>query len=490
MGSRNPAVEILLALGAVTLSGVLFYFGTGLHPLWPLPWLAPVPIFLLAARASAWYSALASFLAYLVGGLSVLHFYRSILELPLFATVSITTIPAICFALLVVAWRRLLLRGRVWAAVFSFPVLWTSIEYLNTVTSPHSTYGSVAYSQMNLLPLIQLSSLTGIWGITFVLCLMPSAVGVLASWQGGSGSRLRVALAAVAILAATFGFGAWRLYLPLNVTGLVRVRMLSSSVSGDIFPHEEAKVVDLATRYAARIPPVSSDGNGVSGSHPDVVLLPEKIAKLSSEGSVAVRGVFSGAAAQGHVETLVGLDEISGGQHRNDALLFGPDGHLAASYEKHHFIPVIEDGYVLGVDYQVLPRPSGLWGIAICKDMDFPQLSREYGRRGVGLLLVPAWDFRYDDWLHSRMAVLRGVESGFTIARDAKQGRLSITDNRGRVLAEVLESRTGFAVVDSVAPVAHDETFYVRHGDWFAWICLAGSLGVFVVLFFGKRSSL
>src|SRR5262249_2314530 len=152
------------------------------------------------------------------------------------------------------------------------------------------------------------------------------------------------------------------------------------------------------------------------------------------------------------------------------------------------FIPVLEDGYATGTGYKVLNQPSGIWGIAICKDMDFPELARENGKRGVGLLLVPAWDFTIDDWLHSRMAVLRGVESGFTLARSAKQGRLSINDNRGRVLAETVDSTTGFAVLDSVAPVAHEATLYVRYGNWFAWICLAGSVCIIALLFAKKRA--
>jgi apolipoprotein N-acyltransferase len=55
--------------------------------------------------------------------------------------------------------------------------------------------------------------------------------------------------------------------------------------------------------------------------------------------------------------------------------------------------------------------------MTICKDMDFPGLSREYGQDDTALLLVPAWDFELDGWLHGRMAILRGVESGFSIAR-------------------------------------------------------------------------
>ena len=54
-----------------------------------------------------------------------------------------------------------------------------------------------------------------------------------------------------------------------------------------------------------------------------------------------------------------------------------------------------------------LPKRSS---VAICKDLDYPPLGRAYARAEVGLLLVPAWDFQNDGWLHSRMAVMRGVE--------------------------------------------------------------------------------
>lgn len=74
------------------------------------------------------------------------------------------------------------------------------------------------------------------------------------------------------------------------------------------------------------------------------------------------------------------------------------------------------------------------FGVAICKDMDFPALGRDYA--GVPLLLVPAWDFQRDAWLHSRMAILRSVESGFAMVRSARDGRLTVNDRYGRVLAE------------------------------------------------------
>jgi apolipoprotein N-acyltransferase len=102
--------------------------------------------------------------------------------------------------------------------------------------------------------------------------------------------------------------------------------------------------------------------------------------------------------------------------------------------------------------------------------MDFPALSRQYGREDAGLLIVPAWDFDADGWYHGRMAILRGVESGFSVARAAKMGVLTISDDRGRVLAQQPTHAGAFATLLALVPVHHDDTLYDRWGDWFGWL--------------------
>jgi apolipoprotein N-acyltransferase len=120
-----------------------------------------------------------------------------------------------------------------------------------------------------------------------------------------------------------------------------------------------------------------------------------------------------------------------------------------------------------------MSKPSGTWGVAICKDMDFTPLSRDYGGAGVGLMLVPAWDFGEDRWFHGHMAVMRGVESGFSVVRSAKRGYLTVSDNRGRVLAEASSGSAPFATLLADVPAAHDTTLYLMLGDWFALLVLA-----------------
>jgi apolipoprotein N-acyltransferase len=110
--------------------------------------------------------------------------------------------------------------------------------------------------------------------------------------------------------------------------------------------------------------------------------------------------------------------------------------------------------------------------------MDFPHLSRQYARDGVALMVVPAWDFTVDGWLHGRMAIMRAVEGGFSIARSAKRSILYATDDRGRVIAERDSGFVPFATVVATVPVRHDATIYSRFGDWSAWL----NLGLLVAL--------
>jgi apolipoprotein N-acyltransferase len=113
------------------------------------------------------------------------------------------------------------------------------------------------------------------------------------------------------------------------------------------------------------------------------------------------------------------------------------------------------------------------WGIAICKDMDFTPLSRKYGKADVGLMLVPAWDFNMDRGWHGHIAVMRGVEDGFSLVRAAKDGYLTVSDNRGRVVAEQRSDAAPFATLLASVPAAHSATLYLLLGDWFAWLACA-----------------
>ncbi|MGO9336375.1 MAG: hypothetical protein ACLPY1_02595, partial [Terracidiphilus sp.] len=106
--------RIGFALLAVAVSAVLIWFGTGMFPLWPLLWFAPLPVLLFANRASWWATALTSSLAWIIGGLNREHYFNALLHVPLAGRVEILVVPAVVFALAVMLYRSLLRRGAYW----------------------------------------------------------------------------------------------------------------------------------------------------------------------------------------------------------------------------------------------------------------------------------------------------------------------------------------------------------------------------------------
>jgi apolipoprotein N-acyltransferase len=104
--------------------------------------------------------------------------------------------------------------------------------------------------------------------------------------------------------------------------------------------------------------------------------------------------------------------------------------------------------------------------------MDFTNPSRSYGRAGVGLMLVPAWDFRVDGLWHGHIAVMRAVEDGFSLARSARDGLLTVADDRGRIVAETASSSAPFATLVAEVPTGHSETVFLLLGNWFGWLSI------------------
>ncbi|HLJ80995.1 MAG TPA: hypothetical protein VKT52_05875, partial [Ktedonobacterales bacterium] len=150
-----------------------------------------------------------------------------------------------------------------------------------------------------------------------------------------------------------------------------------------------------------------------------------------------------------------------------------------------------ENKFHPGTSRTTWPASTGTWGTAICKDMDFTPLSRHYGEDGAGLMLVPAWDFNIDRAFHGHIAILRAVEDGFSLVRAAKNGYLTVTDNRGRILAERRSDAAPFVTLTVNAPAAHSPTLFQLIGDAFAWLAMALLLIALAVSFrpAGRRIS-
>ena len=109
---------------------------------------------------------------------------------------------------------------------------------------------------------------------------------------------------------------------------------------------------------------------------------------------IFIQKEFSRAAKNNNIYILVGISQHEDKNSYNAAWLFKPDGTLGIQYYKQHLVPGLETSrYVIGKQIAIMNLPYGKMGIAICHDLDFLSVTREYGKNKINFMLAPALDF-------------------------------------------------------------------------------------------------
>ena len=471
MGSRLKTRSLLVVLASVALSGAAFYLSEGLYPRWWAIWLAPLPVLCIVPRRSWAVASNISLAAGLIGGLSMWE-YHSRLQFPLWLKLVTLVMPAAAFCAGTLLFRVFCRRRRFWLAALAFPSLVVTYEYLTSQV--FGTFGATAYTQLNNLPVLQLDVLTGLWGVSFAVMLAPSMLAAILLSPARTRQRLIVAFAA--IFTGTLAYGLFRLSATPRVPHSVMVGLAASDLPRNLMPQNDADAMRLMRDYAAQTRLLAQRGAAI-------VVLPEMTALVRDSVSGDVDQIFEQTAREVHVQILLGVLHATSNAVFNEARLYSESGTVKAVYRKHHLVPVIEGRTTPGNDISVVEEPVGTIGLEVCRDMDYPDPAGRYGKARVGLVLTPAWDFDIDRLWHGHMAILRGIENGFSIVRAAKQGLLTVSDDRGRVLRETQTTpREPFTTMLAAVPVRHDGTLYQSWGDWFAWLNLAVTAGLLLSL--------
>lgn len=445
---RQTAIVVV----ATVMSAVLWHFGTGLHPVPGLALLAPLPVLLIAPSVSASFAFLAGALSWLGGEAQMWRYFTVTLEQPIPFTVGLLGGSALVFGVLILVYRALMLRGRPSLAVLALPAGWVTLEYVLSLVGTTGAWWSIAYTQADVLHFIQTASVTGVWGLTFLILLAPSALAAVVNipWR----QRLRIAAVMLVLAVAVTAFGAWRLR-DEDENASVRVGLVAVSQPPDFVPIDTPDGQDMLTRAIAEIEKLADQGARA-------VVLPEKAWRTNESTLPLLSAPLIEVATRRNIHIVAGT------------ILTRPDGAINAAidypsgvtYAKHYLIPGLEDEFTKGTDYTLVPGEP--WSLAVCFDLDRPALVRKNRTLGATLLLVPALDFTDDHWLHSRMAVIRGVESGMGIARAPQLGDLVASDYRGNIIASARTDTTTTTSILADISLTTTRTLYSRLGDWFA----------------------
>ncbi len=460
--ARNSTGSLAIAAVAAATSALLYELAAAEPRLWPCALLAPLLILATAPEIRTETAAQLAFVAYLVGNLAA--WGGESFAVPLITTFASHVAGAIVFATFVACATEATRRWSGVLAALVFPTFETAFYFTLAGQSPHGTWGSPAYSQVDFLPLLQTSSWIGMCGVMFIMSLLPSGLAVAWYRRRWNMEWEAPAMLAVGVFGVAVLFG-WIRLIRTPTTPSVRVAMVASD---SLLPQSESTDVkdaaDVVALYAKLV-------HQVADGRTQVVVMPEKIVGVTPSYELDVVNGFARIASMSHMWLVVGFNQIGRTPKRNIAVVFGPDGKIVASYSKHHPISDLESDYKAGSQPAIFDAPWGRTAVLISQDLDFPDTARQLAANDVRIVMAPASDWAGSELIHQRMAVVRGVESGFSIARAARGGMLSANDSRGRQIAALACARGGNTLATADLPLGTGKTLYSRTDDWFGHLC-------------------
>lgn len=373
-------------------------------------------------------------------------------------------------------------RWREFTATLAFPLAQTTLEYLFSLTD-NGAWGSLAYTQYGNLPLVQVVSVTGVWGPGFLIAWFASMVNW--AWEREfAWSKVRVGVGLYAgVLASVLLFGGARLALfppratTVRVAAIVTPREIEArfsaceSTSGiDWECVREASAAAQEDLLARSQQQARAGARIVFWQEGAVYVLQDDEAALIQRGCELARreelylGMAVGTVPQGFPDQPL----------ENKVVLIDPAGIVRWEYRKFKLVPGVETSVPGDGVIPVLETPYGRIATVICFDLDFPDYVRQAGQSGVDLLLAPSNDWEAIDPLHTHMAAFRAVENGCSLVRPTGHGLSIAVDYQGRVLAATDYFATEDPVMVAHVPIRGTRTLYAAMGDLFAWLCVAG----------------
>jgi len=400
-------------------------------------------------------------------------------------------------------------RTNVVLACAAAPFLWVTFEFarahLPEISFPWNLLG---YSAAQNLALAQLTTVTGIYGLSFVM----AAFNALLAWADAaktSSLAKRSILIGVSIAA-------------LLIAAFVGTRFVPTATANHFaravqpnFPEVESYAADWFQKYAGDMDELE-ELSFARSSHPtDLIVWPEAPAPFSWQDNQFSKRASRLAIRVGH-PFLAGViewkSEMLASGHMgqapyNSAVLIDPQGQRVFVYDKRHLVPFGEyepfplihrvvqsvsdevGGFHKGTAAVVGSLPDGYrFGVYICYEAIYPDEVREFAAQGANLLI----NISNDGWFgksaaanqHLRMARVRAVENRRWVLRVTNSGLTAAIDPYGRVYQTIPRDVRGS--VDLPYDFRTDTTLYTRFGDWFAWMCVVVSVILLANTFWKK----
>jgi apolipoprotein N-acyltransferase len=457
--------------------------------LYPLAWIALVPLLLVLASgnsvphviASSYIAGLVFFAGTCYWITETMYIYGGLTTWMAFGVCALFTILfALYFVLFGLALRLALSKFGARGLLFA-PPIWVTVELLRSWLFSGFPWMLSGYALAPFSGILQMVTWTGVYGLSFLATAVSSAIayGIV---------KRKIQWIAVSALVIAAG---WLLpvFDAVPPGDPIPVRLVQTNISlnqpwtkpdADLLLDE---LVQLSTR---------------NDSKPNLIVWPETPAPFYMEDA-GFRGRIQEIVRKTGAYLLVGYIDAAEEGPSNSAALLNPNGERISRYDKMHLVPFGEyvplkqllffaesltrqvGEFIPGTDYATGTVNGHKVSTIICYESIFPNLVRQFMNRGSELIMLITNDGWFGQssapYQHLRMGVVRAVENRRYMVRTANTGISAIIDPYGRIEAKTpIGVRT---ILDGTAHFRSDRTFYTRYGDVFAY---ANVIAVMVML--------
>jgi apolipoprotein N-acyltransferase len=504
----------LIECGGALLSAALLIVSFPDFNLWPLAWIALVPLFIAIARKPRPWSPF--FLGWLFGSVffygscywltySMIHFgglpraLAFVLLLP--GAIVMGIFPAIFAAVVARAIRK-------WGmtALLIAPLLWPALEWARLETTGQ-LWNAIGYSQAYHPLLIQAALWGGVYAVGCLIVFVNIAIAfslLLRTKRALATSAVAIFLVSVATLALnmSLSFSAGESSTAKDNDAVVVA--IQPNVPMEIIKSDEelrtltARHFEMSESALRQLPDTGK---------PRLLIWPESPMNFTYGGDAKLRETIALFAKSNNTAVLFNSQEVAPNDGLyNSALLINQQGELVTQYDKIRLLPfgeyvplprwlpgagligAIVGDFTPGTNYRLMPIGNVRAGVFICIESAYPSIARRFTNEGADVLI----NISNDGYLgptavmrqHLANAVFRAVENGRPLLRVTNTGITAFITPAG----EVLDATEGFRPAVrtwTIARATSSPTFYAKHGDLFAAACAVLSLLIFA--FSSKR---
>lgn len=410
------------------------------------------------------------------------------------------------------------------------PAVWTLFDFLRSSGALGYPWGLTGATQYGFIPLIQIASITGVWGIGFIVVLVNAGItwSSIASARGwswripskGFFSRLFPLVISVVVFLAAIITGAVildgvreRLARADETATVVLVQQNTDPRKHEI-RNNTRKLMELTDQAVAEL--------ALQDQRADLVAWPEGGFRLDLRYWMNVRnrsatwggmvkelmeyqeglGTWLATGTQDHSETVY-RDGSTEKQLYNSSVFLNPEGEISEFYHKIRLVPFSEhfpldkdkysglyemfqeydiSNWTTGEERHIFQAGNMRIATPICFEDVFPDHVRRFVKNDTDIILNMSNDYwslsPVEGRQHGIFSLFRAVENQRPVLRSTCSGYTVYIAATGEIQPGAPEPYTeGYAIAHVPLP---DEkyTFYTKFGDWFPKAC-----GIFALVF-------